>query len=147
MVAAVAAVAEDVRVPPLHFVGDGGSDSVESNAPASSAIRAWKTTWSSKSPSRPEAPHIAALTGVGDLIGFLDRIGAIEVKVWTLSIRSGDRIAQPRHDGAQAFDGGCGFGHWANDLPIISSEVESSVRGGRARFVACAAPVSRLRST
>ena len=75
--------------------------------PASSAIRAWKTTWRRRSPSSSfSARHVAALDRVGDLIGFLDRVGRDRREILLAVPRAAAiGIAQPRHDGEQALQG------------------------------------------
>ena len=78
----------------------------KSNAPCSSAMRAWNTTCSSRSPSSSlRSAEVAALDGVGDLVGLLDRVGRDGGEgLLQVPRAAAVRRAQPRHDLDQAED-------------------------------------------
>ena len=101
-----ARLAEYMRMPPQQFFGEPCTTSPNSNAPCSCAMRAWNTTCSSRSPKLvAQIVEIAARNGVGDLVGFLDRIGGDGREILLQVPRTaGAGRAQRRHDVEEPVD-------------------------------------------
>ena len=99
--------------------------SAKSNAPCSSAMRAWNATWNRRSPSSSlSAAHVVALDRVGDFVGFLDRVRR-DGREGLLDIPRAAAFAvpQPRHHVEHGLGGGgiAGEGRGALFFSLISS--------------------------
>ncbi len=106
MMAALGCAEEDVRVAALHLVADR-SDHVREREMAGFLGHAAVEDDLEQQIAEfvLEIGHVAALTSVGDFIGFLDRIGRDRLEgLDGVPFATGLRIAQPRHDRDEPFD-------------------------------------------
>jgi hypothetical protein len=119
MMAALGLAEEDMRVAALHLVADR-SDHVREREMAGFLGHAAVEDHLEQQIAELvlEIGHVAALTRVGDFIGFLDRIGRDRLEgLDSVPFAAGLRIAQPRHDRDEPFD--IGGGHAGVSLGLL----------------------------
>jgi hypothetical protein len=106
--AAMGALAEDVRVAALHLVRNCGGDVVEGEGAGFLGHAGVKDDLEQQVAEFVlEVGHVAAVARIGDLISFLDRKRRDAGEgLGSIPFAAGDRIAQPRHDRAETLDGG-----------------------------------------
>lgn len=96
-----------MRMAALQLVGDGVGDVVEGEQPLFLGHAGVEDGLEQQVAELGlQLVHIAALDGVGDLIGLLQRIGGDGGEgLLNVPRTAADRVAQPGHDADQAVDG------------------------------------------
>ena len=104
--AAVRGIAEDMRMAALHLVADAADHVVEREmAGFLGHLRMEHDLELEIAELVGQRVHVVARDGVGDLIGFLDRVGRDGLeRLHAFPFAAAHRIAQPAHDRDQALD-------------------------------------------
>ncbi len=114
-------VAEDVRMPALHLVANAVDDVVQREfAGFLGHLRVEDDLELKIAELVGERVHVVARDRVGDLIGFLDRVGRNRRECLdAVPFAAADGIAQPLHDRYEAFEAQEGF---SIGVPAVKSK-------------------------